>query len=179
MRTCKALLLSMLLVLLSSCAPAKSEVVEEVPKITLSEAREFQNHALLELATYVPTDAVVGGMDTPIPQMNGMTCDWAKSGNAASAESGVFLPGGYDIEVSSGVDLHRVLEQIQTDYREKGWQAYWDEGGKGSSMNLISSEGYEFILTALPARNLSQKLRMSSFSPCLRTPEGFTLFDQY
>lgn len=179
MRTHKLLLLAFLAAVLPSCSASEEVPVTEPPAITLSEARRVQNHALLELAAYLPTEAVVGGMDAPIPQMNGMTCDWADNEPTGATEVGIFLPGGYDLEVSSEVDLRQVLKQIQEDYLEKGWQAYWDEPGEGNSMNLISPDGYEFFLTALPLKGPSQKLRMSSFSPCIQAPEDFTLFDKY
>lgn len=179
MRAFGVLLLLVLLVGTSACSTPNNKGAETQPGISLRESRQFQNQELLQLAAYVSLDTVVGGMGAPIPQMNGMTCDWAKPGSDASVEAGVFLPGGYDIEVSSEVDLDQVLEQIRVDYLEKGWNAYWDNTGENKSVNLISPEGYEFFLTVLPSKESSQKLMMSSFSPCLQAPEGFTLFDEY
>lgn len=179
MKICRVLILFTILIGMSACSASEKETAVEPSRITLSEAREFQNSVLLDLATYVPADSLIGGMDAPLPEMSGMTCDWARKGGAASSESGVFLPGGYDIEVSSDVDLAEVLDQIRLDYLEKGWEAHEGSSKGRKSVRLASPEGYEFFLTALSIKDGSLKLVMNSFSPCVKVPENFSLFDRY
>ncbi|MCA0378260.1 MAG: hypothetical protein LCH36_02305 [Actinobacteria bacterium] len=163
---------------LVACATAERAAEPTPPTITLEEAREFQNGVLLDLAEYLPDGSVVGGFEAPIPKMHGMTCDWAR-GSLASPASGVFLPGGYDLKVSSDVDLDKVREEIRLAYVNQGWEALWEEPGEYQDLNLASPDGYEFFLGVRVVDSETSEFVMSSFSPCLKAPEGFTLFDEY
>lgn len=178
MKRSLTLILLILLTAAVGCSAASDSVVVRPSTITLEEARKYQNQVLLDLADYLPEGSVTGGFEAPIEKMKGLTCDWSK-GSSASPHSGVLLPGGYDLKVSSAIDLDQVREQIRKDYLEKGWEAFWDKPGKYQDLNLISPEGYKFFLGVRLIGADTSELVISSFSPCLKAPEGFSLFDEY
>ena len=150
-------------------------------EITLQEAREFQNATLTDLGHFVESDAVIGGMQSPIPKMAGLTCDWASGATVSSEHSGVLLPGGYDIEVAPATDLDEVRSEIQKTYAAlSGWETEWNENDGDRELLIISPQQYKFYLSAyVVAASGNLRLDISSFSPCLKAPEGFTLFDEY
>ena len=156
------------------------DVVEpNLPLITLQEARKFQNDELLRLAHYVPREWVVGGFEEPIPRMHGLSCDWMAGAASSPDAAGVMLPGGYDLEVGPTVDLIPILETVARKYQQDGWTVEWEEPDKHEDLKLTSPEGYVFFVSAIVLREGGIEYSISSFSPCLKAPEGFTLFDEY
>lgn len=169
----------MSVIMLSSCAAEVDTVQPDPPPITLQEARVFQNDELVRLAQYVPQEWVIGGFEEPIPRMHGLSCDWMAGAGSSPDAAGVMLPGGYDLEVKPTVDLNSILGAVANDYRQGGWTAEWEEPDKHDDLKLTSPEGYVFFVSKIVLREGGLEFSMSSFSPCLKAPEGFTLFDEY
>ncbi len=163
---------------LSACAEEKP--VEERPTITLGDARTFQNDVLIEFMTFVPSNMIVGGMSEPIPRMRAMPCNWTKGSNVSWEKSGVFLPGGYDVELSLDSDASQVLDAVQQNYEARSGWAVSSSGEAGERvLNLVSADGYEFYLEYYPIDDGMLLFSISSFSPCLEAPDDFDIFEDY
>jgi len=148
-------------------------------ELTLTEAREYQNRVLEELAAFVPPEVVVRN-NGPIEKMKGMRCDWYKGTRSAGADAGVMLPGGQYVGVKPGTDLDAVREAMAEHYRtEPGWEVNWEQHEGWRTLALDSPDGYGFYVSAYRVDSADPELGMSSFSPCMKAPEGFTLFDKY
>lgn len=164
---------------LMGCAPSNEEAPEPGPQITLQEARQFQNQVLLDLGEYVPAGQVSGGFDGPIERMSAMKCDWMEGPALSSKDSGVFLPGGFDIEVLPETDLGVVFDQILDEYENSGWTVASEGSGTDRELELISPDGYTIYLTIYDSDTSKLTLAISSFSPCIKAPEDFDIFEQY
>ena len=171
----------LLLFLAAGCATPPEIPAPPKTQITLQEARSFQNKILADMGSYVEQEAVIGGMQSPIPRMAGLTCDWAAGSGGSDDISGVFLPGGYDLEVASGTDLDIVRSEIQETYAAlSGWETVWTDNDGDRELLVMSPQEYKFYLSAyVVGANGNLRLDISSFSPCLEAPEGFSLFDKY
>ncbi len=179
MRSRSAGVLILSLIMLSGCARAVDPVEPGSPLTTLQEARVFQNDELVRLAQYVSPEWIVGGFEEPIPRMHGLSCDWMAGAASSPDVAGVMLPGGYDLEVKPTVNLIPILEMVAEEYQQDGWAVDWEEPNKHEDLMLTSPEGYVFFVSATMLRDGGLEYSMSSFSPCLKAPEGFTLFDEY
>lgn len=173
--------LAMVLMGTVACSSNSFAEVEARSDITLQEARKYQNRVLSELGGYVPPEFVVGGMSAPIEQMPPMSCDWMDGAGASAEKSGVFLPGGYDLEVSLETDLDEIRDRIRNDYDDDGWEATWENRSRADSrtLQLLSPNGYSFYLSSITTKSGVRKLLMSSFSPCIKAPADFSMFEQY
>lgn len=180
-RVSSAIAICAIALMVSGCAGRGDAPAPQPSEITLQEARMFQNKTLLDLGGYVETEAIIGGMQGPIPRMAGLSCDWAAGPSADAEISGILLPGGYDIEVASGTDLDAVRSEIEKTYSAVGgWETKWSEHDGDRELLLVSPEKYEFYLSAyVVGASGNLRLDISSFSPCLQAPEGFTLSDEY
>lgn len=163
---------------LSGCAVASTSEPSS-PLITLQEARGFQNEELIRIADYLPPEWIVGGFEEPIPRMKGLSCDWMSSVDSSPEVAGVILPGGYDLEVDREVNLIPILETVADEYQLRGWVTEWEDQGKHDDLKLTSPDGYVFFVSAILLREGGLEYSISSFSPCLKAPEGFSLFDEY
>lgn len=164
---------------LMGCAPSTDESPAPGPQITLQEARQFQNQVLLDLGEFVPAEQVSGGFDGPIERMSAMKCDWAKELVRSSKDSGVFLPGGFDIEVLPDTDLGVVFDQILNEYEASEWAVVSEGSGTDRELELISPDGYTIYLSIYDSDISKLTLAISSFSPCIKAPDDFDIFEKY
>ncbi len=161
------------------CVPSSEQIPAPGPQITLQEARQFQNQELLDLGEYVPREHVRGEISGPIERMSAMKCDWAKGPAFSSKNSGVFLPGGYDIEIQSETDTGAILDRILEDYESRGWTVVEEGSGDDRELELTSSDGYTFYVRFYNSDVTDQEFVISSFSPCIKAPDDFDIFEKY
>lgn len=160
----------------------KSETTETMdePRITLREARDYQNLLLKELVAFVPRESITGGMEEPIARMPGMSCNWDEGAGASWERAGVFLPGGFDVEVGLDTDLAAVLDAIAARYEElPGWTVDSSGDGYERLVTLTSHDDYSFYVRQYPDSEGVLQFSVSSFSPCIEAPEGFDPFGEY
>lgn len=154
--------------------------MSETPQITLREARDYQNHVLAEMVSFVPVEAVTGGMDRPIAQMSVMSCNWEEGAGASWEKTGVFLPGGYDVEVALNTELDAVLDDVAAKYMKlQGWTVGSKGEGGERVLEVTSPDGYDFYVEYYPVSEGALQFSVSSFSPCIEAPEGFDPFGEY
>lgn len=178
-----------LLLGLTSCGPETTKTETGPPEAAPSEtqevaaleaARELQNSTLSRLVEYVPQELIIGGMTGPIPEMRALSCNWSEGSQAAWERAGVFLPGGYDVEVAREADLSGVLDAVLASYeRLPGWSAVSSGEGDERLLVLTSSEGYSFYVRQYPVTEDARRFSVSSFSPCIGVSEGFDVLDYY
>lgn len=156
----------------SPASPTEQDVVT-----SLSEARKFQNAILEQLVEFVPPELITGGMTEPIPEMRGLSCKWSDGSDDARESEGVFLPGGYDVEVANNSDLSGVMDEVFASYEgNPEWIAESSGEGDERLILLTSMDGYTIYVRQYAIAEDTRRFSLSSFSPCIRVSEEFDLF---
>ena len=170
---------------LSGCVPNPSPQEETVlPKISLTEARTTQNDELARFREFVSYDIIVKDYGVS-PPSRAKACNML-DGQPITSDSGVFLAGSWRALTPAETNLEQLLSEIRAAYDAKpGWNTRVgdlpNEPLPSTLVIVTSPENYKYYVRVDTEPNGEglKEVSVSSFSPCVETPDDFDRFTKY
>ena len=165
----------------TGCAGDRGVDPDDLPDLTLTEAREIQNSQLQEFIDLVPTDQVTEVWG-PIPDAYGMSCDTDLGGRVpyGKERTGSYsLPGGAEVYVQETTDVLGWFDEITARQEALGWEVKKNTDYR-TELVLHSPDGFRYSLAHLPQGDYERSsIRLGSSSPCFIPSDDFNVHKAY